>query len=62
MRDAAHWRPSRQATVFAGQRQLQLPRNRQRIIKKHFIKITQTEEYNISVILVFYIQILLHHR
>ena len=42
VRDPAHGRPFLQAAVLSGQCQFQFPGHQNRIIEKHFIKITQT--------------------
>ena len=60
-RHAAHRGAFFLAAVFAGQRQLQLPRSRQRVVVEHFIEVTDAVEQNLVGMLFFDFKILLHH-
>ena len=60
-RHAAHRGAFFLAAVFAGQRQFQLPRSRQRVVVEHFIEVTDAVEQNLVGMLFFDFKILLHH-
>ena len=61
IRNAAHRRALLLTASSAGQGQLKLLGYENRIIKKHLIKVSQSEEQNMVFMLLFDIHILLHH-
>ena len=59
---AAHGRALRQAALLPGERNFQLLRYGQRIVKKHLVKVSQTVEQNTVRILFLGLHVVLHHR
>ena len=62
IRDAAHGRPLLKPAVLSGKRDLKLPGSRQRVVKKHFIKITEAVKKDAVRILLLRFHIFAHHR
>ena len=62
IRDAAHGGAFFHTAVLSGKRKLKLFGYRKRILKKHFVEVSETIEKNTVCILPFRLHILLHHR
>ena len=60
-RHAAHGCALGLAAIAAGQRQLQLARGGDGIVKEHLVKVTQAVKQKIILIFIFDLKILLHH-
>ena len=60
-RDAAHGRPFRKAALPAGEGEFQLPGHQKGVVKEHLVEIPQPEEKDLVLVLVFDLQVLLHH-
>ena len=61
-RHAAHRPAVFHPGVSAGQHQVQLTGSNLGVLKKHFIKVAQTIKNQGVLIILFYLEILLHHR
>ena len=60
-RHAAHGRTLFEAAVAACQHEIEFLARKPRIVKKHFVKITETKEQKAVRILLFYFKVLFHH-
>ena len=60
-RHAAHGGALLLTALFAGQRQVQLPRSRQGIVEEHLVKVADAVEQDLVLMLFFDLKILLHH-
>ena len=62
VRDTAHGRALRKPAALSGQCQFQFPGNCHRIVKEHFIKVSETVKKQAVRVFMFCAQIMLHHR